>query len=162
MSTAPVSCWHVDVTSLWSVSLDFVPEAPAWGRATLRSGATCNLVSMHIEDVLAIPQGPLREKWSLRQMETSDAHGNLFYSKGDRFHSSFEAEDALKLMKNDRVLMLDIDLDTGEYSERVNRVPGTCGDETKLHEFEAREEGQRSRPLRGTARRAGLLGGASW
>ena len=32
-------------------------------------------------------------------METSDAHGNLFYSKGDRFHSSFEAEDALKLMK---------------------------------------------------------------
>ena len=38
MSTASVSCWHVYVTSLWSASLDFVPEAPVWRRATRRSG----------------------------------------------------------------------------------------------------------------------------
>ena len=78
-----------DVTSLWSASLDFVPEAPVWGRAKRRSGTTCNLVSMHIDDVAVTSQGLLREKWSLRQMETSDAHGNLFYSKGDRFHMCF-------------------------------------------------------------------------
>ena len=66
---------------LWSASLDFVPEATVWGRATRRSGTTCNLVSMHIDDVAATSQGLLREKWSLRQMESSDAHGNLSYSK---------------------------------------------------------------------------------
>ena len=75
MSTASVSCWHVYVISLWNASLDFVLEAPVWGRATRRSGTTCNLVSMHTDDVAAISQGLLREKWSLRQMETSDAHG---------------------------------------------------------------------------------------
>ena len=83
MSTASVSCWHVYVTSLWSASLYFVPEAPVWERATRRSGTTCNLVSMHIGDVAATSQGLLRKKWSLLQMETSDAHGNLLYSKGD-------------------------------------------------------------------------------
>ena len=70
MSTATVSCWHVYVTSLWSASLDFVPEAPVWGRATRRSGTTRNLVSMHIDDVAATSQGLLHEKWSFRQMET--------------------------------------------------------------------------------------------
>ena len=53
-------------------------------------------------------------------METSDAHGNLFYSKGDRFHMCFTRWYALKLVKNDRVLMLDIDLGTGEYSDELS------------------------------------------
>ena len=161
MSTAPVSCWHAYVTSLWSALLDFVIGASVWGSATRRSGITRNLFSMHTDDVPAISQGLLREKLSLRQMETRDAHGNLFYSKGGRFHTSFEAKDDLKLMKDDRVLMLDIVLDTGVHRQ-VNRVPGTCGDETRLHESEARDEDERSMPLRGSARRAGLLGGDTW
>ena len=58
--------------------MSFVLEAPVLVRATQCSGASCNLVSMRIDDVPATSQGLLREKWSLRQMETSDAHGNLF------------------------------------------------------------------------------------
>ena len=119
MSTASVSCWHVYVTSLWSASLDFVLEGPVWGRATRRSGTTCNLVSMHIDDVAATSRGLLREKW----METSDADGSLPCSKGDRFHTSFKAKHALKLVKNDRVLMLDIDLGTGEYRDESIELP---------------------------------------
>ena len=88
-SIAPVSRWHAQVSSLWSALVSFVPEASVWGRATRRSGATCNLVSMRIDDVPSNSQGLLRKKWSLRQMETNDAHGNLFYSKGDRFHMCF-------------------------------------------------------------------------
>ena len=42
--------------------------------------------AIRIDDVPATSQGLLRKKWSMRQMETSDTHGNLFYSKGDRFH----------------------------------------------------------------------------
>ena len=112
MSIASVSCWSVYVTSLWSASLDFVLEAPVWGRATRRSGTTCNLVSMYVDDVAATSQGFLREKWSLRLMGTSDADGNLFHLKGDRFHMCFTRWYALKLVKNDRALMLDIDLGT--------------------------------------------------
>ena len=103
--------------------MSFVPEASLWGRATRRIGATCNLVSMRIDDVPATSQGLLRKKWSLRQTETSDAHGNLFYSKGDRFHMCFTKWYALKFVKNDRVLMLDIDLGTGEYKDESSELP---------------------------------------
>ena len=111
-SIAPVSRWHAHVTSSWSASLGNVLEAPVLVRSMRRSGTTCNLVSMHIDDVPATSQGLLREKWSLRQMETSVAHGNLLHSKGDRFHMCFTKWHALKLVKNDMVFMLDIDLDT--------------------------------------------------
>ena len=56
-------------------------------------------------------------------METSDAHGNLFYSKGDRFHMCFTRWYALILVKNDKVLMLEIDLGTGEYSDESSEFP---------------------------------------
>ena len=56
-------------------------------------------------------------------METSDTHGNLFYSKGDRFHMCFTKWHALKLVKNDRVSMLDVDLGTGEYSDESSELP---------------------------------------
>ena len=51
-------------------------------------------------------------------METSDAHGNLFYSKGDRFHMCFTKWHALKLVQNDKVLMLDFDFQTSHLSSR--------------------------------------------
>ena len=103
--------------------MSFVPEASVWGRATRRSGVTCNLVSMRIDDVPATSQGLLREKWSLCQKESSDAHSNLFYSKGDRLHTCFTKWYTLKLVKNDRVLMLDIDLGTGEYPDESSELP---------------------------------------
>ena len=56
-------------------------------------------------------------------METSDAHGNLFYSKGDRFHMCFTRWCALKLVKNERALMFDIDLGTEEYSHESSEFP---------------------------------------
>ena len=84
-----------------------------------RSGTTCNVVSMRIDDVPATSQGLLRQKWSLRQTETSDTHGNPFCSKGDRFHMCL----ALELVKNDRVLMLDIDLGTGKYPDESSELP---------------------------------------
>ena len=56
-------------------------------------------------------------------METSDAHGNLFCSKGDRFHMCFTRWCALKLVKNDTALMLDIDLGTEEYSDESSELP---------------------------------------
>ena len=56
-------------------------------------------------------------------METSDALGNLFYSKGDRFHMCFTRWYALKLVKNDRALMLDIDLGTGEDPDKSSEFP---------------------------------------
>ena len=87
------------------------------------SGTTCNLVSMHIDDVPATSQGLLREKWSLRQMETSDAHGNLLHSKGDRFHMCFTKWHALKLVKNDMVLMLDTDLDVVQCPDESSELP---------------------------------------
>ena len=48
--SASVSCWPVYAALLWSVSLGFVPEAPVWECET-RSGTSCNLVSMHTDDV---------------------------------------------------------------------------------------------------------------
>ena len=118
-SIAPVSRRHAHVTSSWSASLGFVLEAPVLVRSTRRSGTTCNLVSMHIDDVLSTSPGLLRKKWSLRQMETSDAHGNLFHSKGDRLHMCFTKWHALKLVKNDMLLMLDIELGYSPVSQRV-------------------------------------------
>ena len=114
-SIAPVSRWHAHDTSLWSVVVSFVPEASVWGRAARRSGDISNKVSMRIDNVPPTSQGLLRS-----QMETSDTHGNLFYSKGDRFHMCFTKWHALKLVKNDRVLMLDIDLGTEEYHPAEN------------------------------------------
>ena len=95
-------------------------------------------------------------------METSDAHGNLFYSKGDRFHMCFTKWHALKLVKNDMVLMLYIDLDTLQCPDESSELPPPAAMKQGFTSQKRRTKIERSIPLRGTARRAGLLGGATW
>ena len=73
----PFSRWYTHATSLWGALASFVLETPVLVRATRCSGATCNLVSMRIDDVPATSQGLLRKKWILRQMETSNTRQSV-------------------------------------------------------------------------------------